>query len=121
MKNLISFSMILLLIACKGNQELSPTATAKVVIESFYSKDNSILKKHTTPSGYEGMIAIQNFVADGMSKTSDFKLVSDSIDRNTAWVKFTTAYDTKPETFKLVKQDGEWMVTQQGIREKGPF
>jgi hypothetical protein len=122
MKNLISFSMILfLLIACKGNQELSPTATAKVVIESFYTKDNSTLKEHTTPSGYEGMIAIQNFVADGMSKSSDFKVVNDSIIGETAWVKFRTSYDTKPETFKFVRQDGKWMVTQQGVREKGPF
>lgn len=71
--------ILFLLIACKGNQELSPTATAKVVIESFYTKDNSTLKEHTTPSGYEGMIAIQNFVADGMSKSSDFKVVNDSI------------------------------------------
>lgn len=121
MKRLVIYSMVLLLFACAEQKELSPTETAQVVAESFYTKDNNTLKKHTTKEGYDGMISIQNFVPDGNSKNSDFEVVNQKTEGDIAWVKFTTSYDDKPETFKLVKQDGQWKVTQQGVREKGPF
>lgn len=121
MKRMVIYSLVLLLFACAEQQHLSPTETAKVVAESFYQKENSILKKHTTTEGYDGMIAIQNFVGDENPENSDFKVVNETMDGDIAWVKFTTSYDTKPETFKLVKQDGQWKVTQQGARENGPF
>ncbi|WP_114491770.1 hypothetical protein [Candidatus Ulvibacter alkanivorans] len=121
MKRLVIYSLVLLLFACAEQNELSPTETAKVVAESFYTKDNSTLKKHTTTEGYDGMISIQNFVPDSNSENSDFKVVDETTDGDIAWVKFTTTYDSKPETFKLVKQDGQWKVTQQGVLEKGPF
>ena len=121
MKRMVIYSLILLLFACTEQQQLSPTETSKVVAESFYQKDNATLKKHTTPEGYDGMIAIQNFVGDDNPENSDFKVLDETTDGDIAWVKFTTSYDTKPETFKLVKQDGQWKVTQQGVREKGPF
>ena len=121
MKKLVTYLLVLLLFACAEQKELSPTETAKVVAESFYTKDNTTLKKHTTKEGYDGMVSIQNFVPDGNSKESNFEVVDEMTDGDIAWVKFTTDYDTKPETFKLLRQDGLWKVTQQAVREKGPF
>lgn len=121
MKRLVIYSLVLLLFACAEQKQLSPTETAKVVAESFYTKDNPTLKKHTTAEGYDGMVSIQNFVPDGNTNDSNFKVVNEMTDGDVAWVKFTTNYDTKPETFKLVKEDGKWKVTQQGVQEKGPF
>jgi len=121
MKNIVIYSLVLLLFACTEQQQLTPTEVSKVVAESFYQKDNASLKKHTTPEGYDGMIAIQNFVGDDNPENSDFKVLDETTEGDIAWVKFTTSYDAKPETFKLIKQDGQWKVTQQRVREKGPF
>lgn len=38
-----------------------------------------------------------------------------------AWVKYTTAYDKTPGIFKLVKQDGKWLATGRGLKDKVPF
>lgn len=38
-----------------------------------------------------------------------------------AWIKYSTVYDPKPGVFKLVKKDGQWKVTHNGPRDKGPF
>lgn len=121
MKRIVIYSFILLFVACTEQQQLAPSETAKVVVESFYQKENTALKEHTTSEGYDGMIAIQNFVGDDYPENSGFKVLDETTEGDIAWVKFTTTYDPKPETFKLVKQDGEWKVTQQGAREKGPF
>lgn len=121
MKKLAFYSLFFLVFACVKQKELSPVETAQIVVESFYTKDNATLKRHTTAGGYDGMIGIQNFVPDGNSKDSNFKVLETKIADDVAWVKFITSYDTKPETFKLIKQDGQWKVTQQAVREKGPF
>ena len=55
------------------------------------------------------------------SGASDFALIDETVDGNTAWVKFTTSYDERPETFKLVLVDGNWKVTEKDLREKAPF
>lgn len=81
----------------------------------------ALTEKDTTPEGYEGMVAIQNLVGEGNTSDSNFKVLNETTDGDTAWIKFTTSYDTKPETFKLVKEKGQWKVTQQGVRENGPF
>ena len=75
MKKMITYSFILLLSACAEQKQLSPIETAKVVVESFYQKDNATLEKHTTTEGYNG----------------------------------------------LIKEGGQWKVTQKALREKGPF
>jgi hypothetical protein len=119
MKKLAIYSLLLLFVTC-AEPQLSHTDTAKIVVESFYTKDNSTLKKHTTEAGYNGLISIQNLVS-GEKKASSFEVLDETVEGDTAWVKFTTSYDTKPETFKLVKEKGKWKVTQKGLREKGPF
>ena len=121
MKRMIIYSLILLLSACAEQKQLSPSKTAKVVVESFYQKDNATLEKHTTTEGYNGLMAMQNLIGDGKTGNSEFKVLDETTEGDTAWVKFTTSYDAKPETFKLLKEDGQWKVTQKAVREKGPF
>ncbi len=122
MKHIPLFVMLLVLMACSQTQ-VSHTDTAKIVVESFYEKDNATLKKHTTDDSYASFMAIQNVMAPGDPKvnSSNFKVLKETSDGETAWVQFTSAYAEKPETFKLTMQDGKWLVTEKGLREKSPF
>ncbi len=120
MKKMILYLLILLFIGCTQSQ-LSHTDTAKIVIESFYKNDNSKLKKYTTTESYASFMAVQALVAPGTDDASNFKLIEETVDGDTAWVKFSTSYEEKPETFKLIKQDGQWNVAEKGLREKSPF
>lgn len=121
MKNFVIYSVVLLFLACAGKQDLSPSETSKIVAESFYNKDNTTLKQYTTPEGYEGLKSIQDLMAAGKSGDSNFEVLEETANDETAWVRFTTSYEENPELFKLLKVDGQWRVTQQGAREKGPF
>lgn len=98
--------------------QINPAETTEKVVESFYKKHNSELQKYTTPESYECFLAVQDMFKNGEAEESNFNLLRDSINVNNAWVKFTTAYEEKPETFKLIKEDGIWKVTESGIREK---
>lgn len=55
------------------------------------------------------------------SGKSNFKVLQKKADGDFAWVKLTTSYDEKPETFKLIMEDGQWKVALKGLREKSPF
>ncbi|MGO3719355.1 MAG: hypothetical protein ACTJGD_08480 [Mesonia hippocampi] len=121
MKRIAIFSLVVFFLSCAGKQDLSPSETSKIVVESFYNKDNTTLKKHTTPEGYNGLKSIQDLMAAGKSGDPNFKVLEETADDKTAWVRFTTSYEENPELFKLLKVDGQWKVTQQGPREKGPF
>ena len=120
MKKTIFYSILLISIACAETQ-LSHTETAKIVVESFYKKENTNLKKHTTPESYESFISVQNMLASTDAGTSNFTVIKETNNGRTAWVKFSTAYEDKPETFKLILEDGQWKVTEKGLKEKGPF
>lgn len=52
-------------------------------------------------------------MAAGESGPSDFKVMEETIEGETAVVKFTTSYEENPETFKLIKVDGEWKVSEE--------
>ncbi|CAM4328244.1 hypothetical protein [Gillisia limnaea] len=121
MKHLVICSLLLLLISCSQNKTFSPTETAKVVAESFYHGDEATLKKHTTEEGYANLSNIQAMFAEDKNSDSNFKIVDEAMDGEVAWVKYSTAYDTKPGVFKLVQKDGQWKVTHNGPRDKGPF
>ena len=121
MKNIAIYSVVFLFLACAGKQDLSPSKTSKIVVESFYNNHNTTLKKHTTTEGYEGLKSIQDLMTAGKSGDSNFKVLEETADDKIAWVRFTTSYEENPELFKLLKVDGQWKVTQQGPREKGPF
>lgn len=120
MKKISTYLVLLAFIACAETQ-LSHTETAKIVVESFYQKDNSKLKKHTTSESYDSFISIQDMMTASENGASDYNVVQEVVDGDTAWVKFTTSYEEKPETFKLVLLDGQWLVTEKELREKGPF
>ena len=120
MKNMILYLLIMSCVGCSQTQ-LSHIDTAKIVVESFYKNDNAQLKKHTTAESYASFMAIQGMIATGNNSPSNFKLIQETVDGDVAWVKFSTSYEEKPETFKLIKVDGKWKVTEKGLKEKAPF
>jgi len=120
MKKIAFYSLVLLFISCEENQ-LSHIDTAKAVVESFYQKDNTKLKKYTTPESYESFISVQDMMTTNEKGMSNFTVIQETVNGDTAWVKFTTSYEDKPETFKLILDDGQWKVTEKGLREKAPF
>lgn len=107
-------------VAC-ANDQLSHTETAELVAESFIKKDNESLKEYTTPGRYSSLVAVQDMIISTYSGESDFRVLQDTVYDDIAWVKFTTSHEQKPETFKLIKEDEKWKVTETGIRERGPF
>ena len=120
MKTLALILLLLVGAAC-SEQNLSPTETSKVVVESFYNKDNQKLKEYTTFENYEYFLAIQDIMAANTSGKSNFKILQEKVDGDVAWVQFTTSYEEKSETFKLIKENGQWKVALKGLREKSPF
>lgn len=112
--------MILVFLSCSENP-MSHLETAKVVVESFYNNDNSRLKKYTTPESYDSFIAVQDVMTSDSPDSSNFEVLEETTEGDTAWVKFKTSYEEKPETFKLVKVDGQWKVAEMGVRERSPF
>ncbi|WP_234969228.1 hypothetical protein [Winogradskyella jejuensis] len=110
------------MLSCSQGQ-LSHIDTAKVVVESFYQKDNNKLKKHTTEESYAAFMSIQTVMASGDSAVgaSNFKVLQETVDGDIAWVQFSTSYEEAPEIFKLVNEDGQWKVTEKGVKEKSPF
>lgn len=120
MKRVIILLTLGYCIGC-ADTERSHTETAQIVVESFYQKDLPTLEKHTTKENFESFMYIQDLVSVADSMDSNFKIIQETENGNTAWVQFTTAYEEQPETFKLIKEDGNWKVTETGIRERGPF
>lgn len=119
MKKTVIYSVVLLFMACAGKQTASPTETAKTVIESFYQGDKDTLKKYTTDESYANFMSIQDLYSE--SGNSNFKVLKETSDGNTAWVKFTTSYTDEPETFKLIMDDGHWKVTERDKGERAPL
>tara|TARA_R110000744_G_scaffold275736_2_gene388548 strand:- start:92 stop:454 length:363 start_codon:yes stop_codon:yes gene_type:complete len=120
MKKIVICSLVLLFISCSGNKNKSHSETAEIVAKSFFSKDESALKKHTTSEGYASLITVQNMLPDS-DKEIEVDILDEAIDGEIAWVKYSTTYDGKSGIFKLVKENDQWKVTSKGPREKGPF
>ncbi|MAW94332.1 MULTISPECIES: DUF4878 domain-containing protein [unclassified Leeuwenhoekiella] len=112
---------IILFSGCSKTKSKSPEEVTQKVLESFYTRDNEMLKTYTTETGYQGLMQIQNFFIEDTETEMDFKVLQQTQEGDTAWVKCTINYLEKPETFKLVKEDGQWKVTEKGLREKSPF
>ena len=121
MKRIVLCSLVLLLIPCSQTENLSPKATAKVVVESFYHGDKITLKKHTTLEGYSNLVSIQDMFVQKKNSKSNFKIIDEVTDGDVSWVKYSKEYDPVPDVLKLVKEDGKWVVTHNGPRDKGPF
>ncbi|MCM4156176.1 MULTISPECIES: hypothetical protein [Christiangramia] len=120
MKNYVFILILAICVSCTESQ-MSPAMTAQKVVESFYAKDNSQLKKYTTAESYESFLSVQDMFEAQNSSSSNFKVLEESIDEKTAWVKFSTRFEDNPETFKLIQEDGMWKVTESGIKETSPF
>jgi hypothetical protein len=99
---------------------MSHTEAAEIVAKSFFSKDEATLKKHTTSAGYSSLIMGLNAMPDS-DKEIEVEILDETIDGEIAWVKYSSTYDGKSGIFKLVKENGQWKVTNKGPREKGPF
>jgi hypothetical protein len=54
-------------------------------------------------------------------KEIEVEILDEAVDGEATWVKYRTSYDDKPGVFKLVQEDGQWKVTHNGPRDKGPF
>ena len=121
MKRILICSLALIFVSCSGNMKLSPSETAKAVVESFYHGDKSTLRKYTTSEGYANLVSIQDMFAQDKKSESHFIIIDELTDGDVAWIKYSTVYDPKPGVFKLVQKDGQWKVTHNGPRDKGPF
>lgn len=120
MKTTLVIALVVLLVSCGETQNLSPTETAKIVAESFFSKDESVLKKNTTTEGYSSLVTVQNMMPES-DDTIEVEILDEAVDGEIAWVKYSTSFDGKPGVFKLIKEGNKWLVTSKGVREKGPF
>ena len=120
MKRILSLAVLVIFMACV-EAEKSHTETAEIVVESFYEKDLPTLEKYTTKESFQAFLSIQDIFTASESENSNFKVVQETEEGDIAWVEFTTAYEEQPETFKLIKENGQWKVTERGVREKGPF
>ena len=120
MKRVLLFSVIIALVAC-SDKELTHTETAKIVAESFYHNDDATLEKYTTAENYAVLSSIQGLFAEDEKSEINFAVIEDTIDGDVAWVRYSTSFEEKPSVFKLVKEDGQWKVSEQKVREAVPF
>jgi len=123
MKNSIVFTLVVLFLSCADSttKVSGPSATAQVVIESFYEKDKETLKANSTPQAYSNYMNTMNMFNATPKDDSKFTVLQDTIMGDVAWVKYTTAYDKTPGLFKLVKQNGKWLADARGSKDKSPF
>lgn len=114
-----SLTMIICL-AC-AESHWSHTETARIVVESFYQDELPTLQKHTTARSFSSFMNIRNQISAPAVQDSEFEVLRDTIIDGTAWVKFNTAFEEQPETFKLIKENSRWKVSEIEIGEKSPF
>ena len=120
MKRVLLYSVILALVAC-NEKKMTHTETAKIVAESFYYNDNATLEKHTTAESYAVLSSLQDLFTADENSEMNFAVIEDTINGDVAWVRYSTSFEEKPSVFKLVKEDGQWKVTEQKPREELPF
>lgn len=120
MIRMITLFVLGICLACTNTQR-SHTETAQIVVESFYQKNLPTLQKHTANESFQSFLQIHDAFPMESSDDLNFRVLNETEDGNTAWVKFTTAYEEQPETFKLIIENGNWKVTEIGLGEKGPF
>ena len=123
MKKIVVFSLIVLFLSCVDSETKisGPSATAQIVIESFYEKDEETLKANSTPQAYSNYMNTINMFNATVKDDSNFTVLQDTIMGDVAWVKYTTAYDKTPGLFKLVKQNDKWLADARGSKDKSPF
>ncbi|MDT0646490.1 hypothetical protein RM545_07300 [Zunongwangia sp. F260] len=120
MKRILLYSVIIALVACNEKQ-MTHTETAKIVAESFYYNDDATLEKYTTAENYAVLSSIQELFAEKENTEINFEVIEDTIHGNVAWVRYSTSFEEKPGVFKLIKEEGQWKVTERKPREEVPF
>jgi hypothetical protein len=120
MKKMLFLLLMVIGLACT-EAERSHTETAQIVVESFYQKNFPVLKKYTTKDSFDSFMYIQQIVPEVDKRDSNFKVIQETENGNTAWVRFSTVYEEQPETFKLIKEGGSWKVTEIEMGERAPF
>lgn len=75
---------------------------------------------YPTDDGYNGFMTIQDMVPE-QDNDAKAEILNEVIEGAIAWVEYNSAYDKKPGTFKLIKENDQWKVTSKGPRGKGPF
>lgn len=108
MKKIVICLLVLLFLSCAETKLSGPSATAKIVIESFYEKDEKALEANSTPQAYYNYMNTINMFNATVKDDSNFTVLQDTIIGDVAWVEYTTAYDKTAGLFKLVKK--EWTV-----------
>jgi hypothetical protein len=121
MKKFLIPLLSVVLWSCNGQTASSPAQVAETVVVSFYTQDNGTLQKHTTKESYESFMTVQALLSAEEKKSSEFQVLNEKVDTDVTWIKFISSYSNEPETFKLVKEDGQWKVTEKSDDEKGPF
>lgn len=109
------------MLSCAGEKELSPSETAKIVAESFYYGDKATLEKYTTKEGFANLAPIQEMFKEDKKSAANFEVIDKKIKKSEVWIKYSTSFDPQPGIFKLVKENGQWKVTHNGPKDKGPF
>ncbi|MGJ8762046.1 MAG: hypothetical protein ACSHXA_15995 [Polaribacter sp.] len=99
---------------------MSHYETAEIVAKSFFSKDKTTLKKHTTSAGYSSFIMGLNAMPNSKKKI-EIEILDEVTDGKIAWVRYKTSFDGRTGIFKLVKENGLWKVTNKNPKDKGPF
>ena len=121
MKNLVIYSLLFILISCSQNKTNTPAETVRTVVESFYYGDKATLKKYTTKEGFSNLSSIQDMFTIDKNTELNFKILKKSIEEKDVWIQYSTSQDPIPGVFKLVLEEGQWKVTHNGPRDKGPF
>lgn len=122
MKRFVVLSLMVLFLSCtEKNKTLSPAETSKIVIESFHYGDKENLRKYTTQSGYENLAFIQDLFLVDKDSAINFQVLDEKEVDGATWIKFKTDLEETPDAFKLVKEEGMWKVTQEGLEERDPF
>lgn len=120
MKNILICTFVLLLVSCAEQKTQTPSETTKVVAQSFFTKDKSTLKAHTTEEGYASLVSILDMIPE-TNETITVDILDEKVEGEATWVKYSTSYDGKPGIFKLVQENGKWKVDYNRPRDKGPF
>lgn len=87
MRKMIFILVAAITIACTGADK-SPAETAQIVVESFYKKNFSTMKKYTTKEAYESFMYIQDAFPTEESRDSHFRILQVIENGDTPWENF---------------------------------
>lgn len=109
--SLFSLAAILLITACGGGRDMTPTQVA----EKYLTHLNKMEFKEAKAYGTEktaGMLDLLAGMASMMPKNENtaFKVTGETIDGDKATVTYRTDGKDADESLTLVKQNGKWLV-----------